>query len=194
MDFLGVFDVPASELIKEVAKGFEGKLEKPAWADFVKTGQHVERAPQNPDWFFVRNASVLYRVYRDGPVGTGSLRSYYGGRKNRGVKPEKKRMASGKIIRVCLQLLEKEGLIQKAKKGRIITGKGESLLVKKSKEVQEHLKHKKKEAVEVKGKEKADLAAKETREALRAQEQRARETEKKKDQKKEHKKEEKKEK
>lgn len=125
---MGIFDVEPAVLIKEIAKDFRQKFKQPQWAEWVKTGTHTERAPQNKDWFFERTASVLYRVYKDGPVGTESLRTYYGGRKKRGVRPEKKRKSSGKIIRTCLQTLEKEGFIKKGKTGRAVTGKGESYL------------------------------------------------------------------
>ncbi|MBU0662653.1 30S ribosomal protein S19e [Candidatus Micrarchaeota archaeon] len=129
-------------LIDEVAKELKGKIEAPQWTDFVKTGVNRNRAPQNPDWYFVRAASILYRVYADGPVGTESLRSYYGGRQRRGVRTEHFRKASGKIIRTCLQALEKEGLIKKVErgKGRTITGKGESYLHGRAKVVAEGFK------------------------------------------------------
>ena len=58
--------------------------------------------------------------------------TYYGQKKNRGVKPEHFYKGSGKIVRVILQQLELEGLIKKVEKGihkgKIITPKGQSLL------------------------------------------------------------------
>ncbi len=152
---MGIFSVPAIELIEGVAKDFGKRIERPGWADFVKTGSSRERAPLRRDWFYVRMASILYRVYIDGPLGTESLRTYYGGRKRRGVRTEHRRKASGKIIRFCLQNLEKEGLIKKLKKGRGITAKGESYLNKKAKEIEELLKHKKVKEIEL-GLEKKD--------------------------------------
>ncbi len=130
---MGIYDVPAAMLIEEVAKDLKAKVKKPAFADYVKTGSHKERAPSNPDWYFYRMASVLYRAYKEGNTGTGSLRTYYGGRKNRGVKPEQKRKASGKVIRSCLQMLEKEGLLKKGKFGRKVSPKGEKYLFEKAK-------------------------------------------------------------
>lgn len=140
---MGIYDVPATELIEEIAKDFKSRLEKPEWTDYVKTGQNRERVPLRRDWWYVRLASVLYRVYTDGPLGVESLRTYYGGRKRRGVKPEHFKKASGKIVRVCLQILEKEGLIKKEKNGRGISARGQSYLSKKAKEVGEKLTHKK---------------------------------------------------
>lgn len=146
---VSVNDVPTANLIDKVAADFKVRLEKPAWTSFVKSGSHRERAPHNSDWYFVRMASILYRVYKDGPVGSGNLRTYYGGRKSRGVKPPHFRKASGKVIRVCLQALEKEGLIKKAKvKGREISPKGHKYLAAQVKEIEKELKENKHEVKE----------------------------------------------
>ncbi|MBN1941014.1 MAG: 30S ribosomal protein S19e [Candidatus Diapherotrites archaeon] len=129
------FDVAPNKIVNATALELEKQgLKMPEWAVFVKTGSHRERTPTDTKWWYNRLASVLYRVYKDGPVGTQRLRTYYGGRKNRGVKPHAFRKAGGKIIRVCLQELEKQGLIKKNKSGgRVISGRGASLLDKISK-------------------------------------------------------------
>ncbi len=142
---MGIYDVPASDLIQETAKELKTKIKKPDFTKYVKTGQNRQRAPNDPDWFYTRMASILYRIYKNNALGTGALRSYYGGRQNRGVKPEHKKKASGKIIRTCLQLLEKENLLKKDKKGRTITPQGEKLLYKKAKEIEEKNKNQKEE-------------------------------------------------
>ncbi|MDZ4172367.1 MAG: 30S ribosomal protein S19e [Methanobacteriaceae archaeon] len=125
-----VYDVPADLLINQVAKELtkEDKVESPEWANFVKTGVHKERRPENSDWWFVRTAALLRRVYIDGPVGVSSLRTHYGGKKDRGVDPEKFRRGSGAIIRGALHQLEAAGLIEKVEGGRIVTPKGRSFL------------------------------------------------------------------
>ncbi len=127
-----IFDVKPQELAAGVAKELKAKIQAPAWAPFVKTGVHKERPPVNPDWFYVRAASVLRTVYKDGPVGVSKLRSRYGGKKNRGRAPEEFRKASGNIIRKVLQQLEKAGLLKQKKdgvhKGRIIAPAGAALL------------------------------------------------------------------
>ena len=83
---------------------------------------------------------MLRVIYKDGPVGVSKLRSKYGSRKNRGVKPHKFTRASGNIIRKILQQLETAGLVQQQKtgvhKGRIITPAGSSLLSKIAKKVE----------------------------------------------------------
>ncbi len=134
---MGIFDVNASDLIESIGEDFSQNksIKKPSFIEYVKTGANRQRSPLNKDWFYSRMASVLYRVYKDGPVGTESLRTYYGGKKNRGVKPEHFMKASGKILRLCLQELEKLGFVKKAKKGRVITGSGEKFLIEKSKHV-----------------------------------------------------------
>ena len=106
----------------------KGAVNPPQWSEFVKTGVHAERPPENPDWWFVRAASVLRQVYMRGPIGVGKLRNWYGGRKKRGSRPERHRRAGGKIIRTCLQQLEAAGLIIKEGPGRKITPKGQSLM------------------------------------------------------------------
>jgi small subunit ribosomal protein S19e len=127
-----VKDVPAQVMITEIAKDLKTnkKVKMPEFAEFVKTGCSRERAPQDADWWYARMASILRKVAINDKTTVNSLRTYYGGKKNRGVKPEEFRKAGGKIIRVCLQDLEKLGLVSKSeeKKGRIITPAGQKYL------------------------------------------------------------------
>lgn len=129
-----VYDVPADSLISEVAKELHEnkKIEPPAWATFVKTGVHKERRPDNPDWWFVRCASILRRVYIDGPVGINSLKTYYGGKKDRGTNPEKFKPGSGAVIRGALHQLEDAGYVRKVGEGRLVTPEGKSFMDKTS--------------------------------------------------------------
>ncbi|MEM5815373.1 MAG: 30S ribosomal protein S19e [Candidatus Aenigmatarchaeota archaeon] len=127
---VSVLEVPAEKLIeklKEELKKME-KIKPPLWAKIVKSGAHKERPPEQEDFWYIRAASILRRLYIDGPVGVSRLRTYYGGRKNRGMKPKKFYKASGSIIRKILQQLEAEGLISKERKGRILTPRGRSLI------------------------------------------------------------------
>jgi len=84
--------------------------------------------PLNEDWWYTRCASILRRVYIDGPVGVERLRSFYGGRRNRGSKPERFVKGSGSIAREAVQQLEKAGYVHNAKKGRAISPAGRSFL------------------------------------------------------------------
>ena len=132
-----VFDVPADLLIKKVADEFKNndKIQSPQWANFVRTGVHKERKPENNDWWFIRNASIIRRVYIDGPVGVESLRTFYGGKKDRGVRPEKFKKGSGAIIRNALHQLEDAGYVEKVEGGRVVTPQGRSFLDKISGEI-----------------------------------------------------------
>ncbi len=129
-----VYDVPADLLISTIAKELieNKKVNPPEWAKFVKTGVHKERRPEDMDWWYTRCASILRRVYIDGPVGLNSLRSYYGGKKDKGCEPEKFAKGSGSIIRTALHQLEDAGYIAKIKEGRIVTPAGKSFLDKTS--------------------------------------------------------------
>jgi small subunit ribosomal protein S19e len=126
------YDVPADVLINRLSGYMKENIREiqPAeWAGYVKTGSHVERMPQNPDWWYVRSASVLRKLYMKGPVGVSRLRRDYGGRKRRGVRPAHFAKAGGNILRSVLQQLEQAGLAQKdGTKGRVVSGKGRSLL------------------------------------------------------------------
>lgn len=131
------FDVPADSLISAVSKELKenDKINEPSWAQFVKTGVHKERRPENPDWWYVRTAALLRRVYVDGPVGLSRLQTKYGGNKDRGTNPEKFRKGSGSIIRTALQQLEEAGYVQKTPEGRTVTPAGQSYLDNKATEI-----------------------------------------------------------
>ena len=118
-------------------------MKPPSWAAYVKTGSHVERPPENPDWWYVRCASLLRKIYMRGPIGVERLRSIYGGRVNRGTRPEHKRKAGGAIIRKALQQLEEAGFIKTVGgEGRAITPKGQSLLDKLSTQILKEMREK----------------------------------------------------
>lgn len=113
--------------MKEELKKFP-EIKVPHWAKFAKSSAANERPPEQKDFWFIRSASILRRLYIDGPIGVSRLRTYYGKRKRRGRRPAISFKASGKIIRTILQQLEKSGLVQTVKGGRALTPKGRSLL------------------------------------------------------------------
>ena len=78
-----VYDIPATDLIVKLAERLkmDKKIEPPFWSAYVKTGSHVEKIPQNRDWWYIRCASIVRKVYLHGPIGTSDLRSMYGGEK-----------------------------------------------------------------------------------------------------------------
>lgn len=90
---------------------------------------HKELAPRDPDWYFIRAASIARKLYFSQDIGVGRFRRIYGGRnKRRGTRPEKKAIASAGLIRHILIQMEKLGLVEKSendKGGRRLTSKGQ---------------------------------------------------------------------
>lgn len=122
-------DVDANALIDRVAEKLKNmKIKKPEFVGVVKSGCHAERPPEQPDFWYIRCASILRQAYCRGIIGTNRLRTHYGGRKNRGVKPQKHKKAGGSTIRKAMQELEKVGLLKKEKVGRSLTPAGRKLL------------------------------------------------------------------
>jgi small subunit ribosomal protein S19e len=124
------YDVPADMLIRKVAEELKKRPEftPPDWAAFAKTGVHKEMPPEDPDWWFVRVAAVLRRVYVDGPIGVERMRSFYGGKKDRGSKPSQFRKGSGSILRKSLQQLESAGFVLHDRTGRRVSPAGASFI------------------------------------------------------------------
>ncbi|NWF96359.1 MAG: 30S ribosomal protein S19e [Candidatus Thorarchaeota archaeon] len=126
-----VYDIPANIFIRRLAQDLKSRkeIQIPDWALFSKTGVHRERAPDDPEWWYIRCASLLRKVYLIGPIGTERLTVEYGGRKQRGTKPSRFRRGSGAVIRTALQQLERAGLLRKCgSKGREMTDIGRSYM------------------------------------------------------------------
>ena len=107
------------------------EFQKPEWIDFVKSSPHKQRPVLDPDFWYKRGASILRQVYIRGTVGVQRLRTRYGGRKDRGVKPPRFVKSSGNIIRKVLQQAEAAGLLEKSKSkksGRKLSDKGKEFL------------------------------------------------------------------
>jgi small subunit ribosomal protein S19e len=131
-----VQDVKAEPLIQDVAEDLEEEFDQPDWANFARTGVGRERTPDQDNWYFIRAAAILRRIYNDGPLGVSKLRTIYGGRKNHGHGPEHHSKASGKVIRTALQNLEEAGYVETEEgEGRKITDKGRSFLDEKASEL-----------------------------------------------------------
>ncbi len=127
---VNAFDVEANDLIEFAKEELKksGALAQPEWALFAKSGVSRERPPEQEDFWFIRGAALLRKLYVKGPTGISRLQTEYGGRQNRGSKPEHHRAGGGKIIRVLLQQLEKAGYVVRSKKGRVITPAGVKFL------------------------------------------------------------------
>jgi small subunit ribosomal protein S19e len=137
------YDVPPSVLIKRLARYLREEVDvvvPPSWSSFVKTSSHSQRPPQNKDWWFTRCASLLRKIYVKAPIGVERLRSEYGGRKDRGVRPEHVSKGGGAIIRKALQQLQAAGLAEPLKnRGRVVTSDGRRLLDRLSTEIKKNL-------------------------------------------------------
>ena len=126
-----VYDAPPNVLIESVAeqlKGIKG-LEPPEWAGYVKTGIHREKSPVNEDWWYVRLAAIMRKVYIHGPIGSSRLSAEFGGPRDRGSKPNRAVRGSGSVARKALQQLDNAGLLTTIRyKGRVISPQGQKLM------------------------------------------------------------------
>jgi small subunit ribosomal protein S19e len=121
-----LFNIALAEALKDVKE-----ISAPEWSFFVRTGVSKQRVPEDKDFWYKRTASILRQLYLHGVVGVEKLRTRYGSRKDRGVRPAKFKKSSGKIIRLILQQSEKAGLVEKVKDtqfGRRLTKKGRDFL------------------------------------------------------------------
>ncbi len=130
-----VYEMPAKEYNDKLANILKDmpEFKQPEWAFFVKTGPGKVRPPQEEDFWHKRAASILRQIYTHRVVGVNRLKTRYGSKKNKGMKPEKFYRASGKMIRIILQQAEKAGLLEKfnehgRRAGRILTDKGREIL------------------------------------------------------------------
>jgi len=137
------YDLPASVLIDRLAKHLKEEVDEitpPEWTLFARTGVHTQRPPTNPDWWFVRCASIIRKIYVKGPIGIEKLRQEYGGRIDRGARPEHASKGGGAIVRNALQQLQKAGLVKPQRtEGRIVTSEGRQLLDRLSTELKREL-------------------------------------------------------
>lgn len=107
------------------------EFKAPEWSLFVKTSTHKQRPTAEADFWYKRVASILRQAYLQGIIGVNRLRTRYGGRKNRGMKPAQFKPAGGKMIRLMLQQAEAAGLLERAKgkkAGRQLTAQGKKVL------------------------------------------------------------------
>lgn len=130
-------DVPSSKLIGVLAEQMKSMpgMQAPDWAQWVKTGSHAERPPNDPNWWLTRAASILRKLYMHGPVGLTDLQRAYGGTKALHYNPKHHRDAGGSSIRKILKQLEQAEFVAKTPKGRVLSPKGRALLDKASRQV-----------------------------------------------------------
>ncbi|CAL0321721.1 unnamed protein product [Lupinus luteus] len=122
-----VKDVSPHEFVKAYSAHLKrsGKIELPEWIDLVKTAKFKELAPYDPDWYYIRAASIARKIYLRGGLGVGAFRRIYGGSKSNGSRPSHFSKSSGGIARHILQQLEIVKIVEiDPKGGRRITSNG----------------------------------------------------------------------
>jgi len=130
-----VYAMQASEYNQKLALALKEipEFRAPEWSFFVKSGVAKKKPSQEKDFWFKRAASILRQIYTHKVVGVNRLKTRYGGLQNRGMKPERFRKGSGKIIRIILQQAEKSGFLEKfnepgKRAGRRLTANGKKFL------------------------------------------------------------------
>ena len=60
-----IYDVDPGKLIKSLSEELKKveQIKAPEWGKFVKTGCGKERPPRERDWWHIRTASVLRKIY-----------------------------------------------------------------------------------------------------------------------------------
>ncbi|EHP68313.1 ribosomal protein S19E (S16A) [Metallosphaera yellowstonensis MK1] len=134
--------VPPDLLVRRLAdylKENVKELQVPEWSLITKTTSFKERIPDEPEqWWYIRAASILRKLYVMNHFGVSESRRIYGGLKRRGTRPPISEKAPGHSTRLIFQQLERAGLVTKvkgAKLGRTLTPAGRSLLDKLSYEI-----------------------------------------------------------
>ncbi len=126
------YNLKLAEALREIPE-----FNPPEWVQFVKSSPSKERPIDDVDFWYKRAASILRGIYKTKTVGVNRLRTKYGSKKNRGMKPERFMKAGGKIIRVILQQSDKAGFTEIVKKvkgvkerkpGRQLTEKGKKFM------------------------------------------------------------------
>lgn len=129
-------EAESQKLIVKTAEKLKGSdIVKPEYLVYAKSGAGKERVPLDPDFWFVRMASILRQTYLNGPIGISKLRSRYSNRKRHVIHRHHKVPAGGSAIKDAFDALEKLGYVKKTKEGRVITPKGRSFMDKTAGEV-----------------------------------------------------------
>jgi small subunit ribosomal protein S19e len=134
-----VYDLTPQEFNLKLAEALKNipEFKEPEWAKFVKSSPSKQRPIEDENFWHKRAASILRQIYRKRIVGVNRLRTKYGSKKNRGMKPERFMRAGGKIIRTVLQQCDKAGFTETIKEikgtkekrmGRKLTPMGKKFL------------------------------------------------------------------
>lgn len=134
-----VYEMNAQEYNEKLAEALKKipEFKAPEWVVFVKSGPAKARPIEEENFWYKRAASILRNIYKKKIIGVSKLRTKYGSRKRRGVRPEEFRKAGGKIIRSILQQSDKAGFteiaqvvkgVRERRPGRKLTEKGKKFM------------------------------------------------------------------
>ncbi|PSN83145.1 hypothetical protein B9Q13_00040 [Candidatus Marsarchaeota G2 archaeon ECH_B_SAG-G16] len=127
-----IYLVNHDKLISRLAQRLKSEfneLQPPSWVRFVKTSVGNLEPPSDPDWWYVRAASILRKLALKQSLSVKALSYQYGTRWRRGRRRERSVPGSAGLIRRILQALEEAKLVQKkANLGRTLSPQGKSLI------------------------------------------------------------------
>lgn len=137
-----VYEMTAQEYNAKLAEALKktGEFNVPDWVHYVKSGSGKVRPINEPDFWHKRAASILRQIYKKKIVGVNRLRTRYGNKKNRGMRPERFQRAGGKIIRAILQQSDKAGLTEAVKANKVLKTRAGRKLTEKGKRLMEDVK------------------------------------------------------
>eukprot|EP00768_Dysnectes_brevis_P000457 gnl/Dysnectes_brevis/109_a130_11433.p1 GENE.gnl/Dysnectes_brevis/109_a130_11433~~gnl/Dysnectes_brevis/109_a130_11433.p1 ORF type:complete len:144 (+),score=31.29 gnl/Dysnectes_brevis/109_a130_11433:33-464(+) len=125
-------DVPAELFVDAFAAQLksEGAFKQPAYTEYAKTGACRDRVPESDDWYFVRAAAVLRRLYVRRNVGVGAFTKVFGTAYTTKCAPQHFKRSSSKVIRNILQQYEALGYVTQPRNGsgRVMTRKGQKIV------------------------------------------------------------------
>ena len=89
-------------------------IKLPEWSPIVKCSHANEIVPLSNDYLYIKAAAIARILYvtKKKSLGVGSLRSFFGKKKRRGVQPPKSMKAGGRCIREIVHQLKQNGYVE----------------------------------------------------------------------------------
>lgn len=125
-----VYRVKATPLIEAIKETLKAKTDitLPENSDLIKTSHGKEFSPEDPNWFFVRMASIVRTVMCKGSVSLKTLGRKHSCRKNGGVRPSRHARASSFVNESAVEQLVKIGWFNFQSKKDILTAPAKEIL------------------------------------------------------------------
>lgn len=118
---------PLIEAIKETLKS-KNDIKLPENYDLIKTSHGKQYSPEDPNWFYVRMASIVRTVMCKGSVSLKTLARKHSCRKNGGVRPSRYAKASDFVNASAVEQLIKIGWFNFQSKNDILTSNAKEVL------------------------------------------------------------------